>query len=165
MSDYIPSNEAEKIAWLNHFTTWLLANGGTFGFNTGDLTSMQNATNEAATSFTDNESAKAAAIAATATKNNKVGEALALARQDVRQLQANPQVTDGDRGNAGITIPDTDKSEQSADAIAEIDSPILYLDFSIRHQVIVHWGPSPKDEQRNAKPHGVSGCEIQSARN
>ena len=165
MSDYIPKTDAEKIAWLNHFTTWLLANGGSFGFNTGDLTSMQDATNEATTAFTDNETAKAAAIAATATKNNKIGEAIALARQDVRRLQASPQITDGDRGNAGITIPDDDKSVQSPDYISEIPSPILELDFSIRHQVIVHWGPTPGDEQRNAKPHGVSGCEIQYAKN
>ena len=39
--------------------------------------------------------------------------------------------------------------------------PMVHLDFSIRQQITVHWGPNPQDERHNGRPAGVIGCEIQ----
>ena len=72
---------------------------------------------------------------------------------------------DGARGEAGITIPDDDKSPTSENAIKDVTPPIIHLDFSIRHQVTVHWGPNPGNEHLNGKPAGVQGCEIQYVKN
>lgn len=164
MADYIPGTDEGKILWLNQFTTWLVANGGIYGFNTGDINAMQAATTTATTSFTDHETAKAAARAACATKHNDIGAAIALARQDAQRLQTNPAMTDGARAEAGLTIPDDIKTAASPDAISEITPPLMQLDFSIRQQVTIHWGPNPGNEHQNAKPAGVMGCEIQYAK-
>ena len=165
MADYIPSSDEDKIVWLTQFTNWLVAHGGTYGFNTGDLTAMQDATNTATTSFTAHETAQATARAATAQKNNDIGAAIALARQDAQRLQTNPAMDDFARGEAGLTIPDDIKTASSEDAIKEITPPMIHLDFSIRHQVTVHWGPNPANENKNGKPAGVLGCEIQFVKN
>jgi len=164
MSGYIPNTDEGKIVWLTQFTNWLTANGGTYGFNTGEINAMQTATSTATTSFTAHETAKAAARAATADKNHDIGAAISLARQDAQRLQTNPNMTDAARAEAGLTIPDDIKTATSPEAISEIKPPLMELDFSIRQQVTIHWGPNPGNEHQNAKPAGVMGCEIQYAK-
>ena len=45
-----------------------------------------------------------------------------------------------------------------------MEPPLLLLDFHLRHQVSIHWGPNPGNERQNAKPRGILGCELQYAR-
>ena len=59
---------------------------------------------------------------------------------------------------------DTTPTRLAPDAIFAIPPPLLSLDFSIRHQVTIHWGPNPCNERNNARPAGTFGCEIQFAR-
>lgn len=163
MADYIPSTDEEKIMWLNQFTTWLNANGAAHGFNSVDMNAMLTATTAATTAFTDHENAKAAARAATAEKNDKLGAAIALARDNAQRIQTYPTTTDAARAEAGLTIPDTTPTAEAEDKILTIPAPLILLDFSVRRQVTIHWGPNPSNEQRNARPAGTIGCQIEYA--
>ena len=125
---------------------------------------MQVKSGTANTAFADHVTAQAAAKAATATKNQALGEAIAMARDIAQRVQLDPNTTDADRAAAGLTMPAVGPTPTSADAIMALDPPQQLLDFSIRHQVTVHWGPNPGNEHQNAKPHGVMGCEIQYAK-
>ena len=161
MQGFIPTGDAERIAWLNNFTSWVVTHGATHGLNVADINALTTVTNAAITTYTAHKAAQAAAIAATADKNNAMDAAIDLAREDAKRIQSYPATTDGDRGAAGITIPDTTPTATSPMDIKEILPPLLLLDFSIRQQVLVHWGVNPTNEHQNAKPHGVIGCEIQ----
>ena len=97
-------------------------------------------------------------------KNEAIGTAVATARDYAQKLQTDLSMTDPDRAAAGITVPDPDKTPTDPQAVALLEPPLLLLDFGIRHQVTIHWGPNPEDERRNAKPAGVMGCEIQYAK-
>jgi len=73
-------------------------------------------------------------------------------------------MTNEERAAARLTVPDTTPTPADPEAIFAIAPPLLRLDFSIRHQVTLHWGPNPGNERNNARPSGTFGCEIQCAR-
>ncbi len=163
MSDYIPTTDADKILWLLEFSSWLSANGAAHGFTPEEITAYADEAANAQTSLQAHLNAQENARSATITKNETIGTAVATARDYAQKLQHDLSMTDAERAAAGISVPDTEKTPTSPDAVAELEPPLLQLDFSIRHQVTVHWGPNPGNEHRNAKPAGVMGCEIQYA--
>ncbi len=163
MNDYIPRSAEERIQWLNRFSTWLLANGATHGFDVNEVNAMRDAATAALDAYTELVSARAAARAATATKNITLGAAVTLARENARRLQSWPTTTDADRADAGLTIPDTTPTKMPEDLVLTIPAPLLLLDFSVRRQVTVHWGPNPANEQQNGRPKGVIGCQLEYA--
>ena len=118
----------------------------------------------ATTAFTDNETAQAAAKAATAAKNDALGAAIALARDDAQRIQTYPTTTDADRAAAGLTVPDSTPTSTPADKILTIEPPLLLLDFSQRRQVTIHWGVNPHNERENARPQGTIACQIEYAK-
>ena len=167
MPDYIPHSDADKILWLNNFAGWLTANGSLRGFYPEEIVAMNTLAANASTSWANHNAQQAAAHTATVAKNMNIAAAIELARQDAMRLQSNPHVTDADRAAAGITVRDETPSEGGGGAggdILTIAPPLLLLDFSIRRQVTVHWGPNPSNEHENARPAIALGCQIQAAR-
>lgn len=164
MSDYIPGDDPSKITWLTNFTNWLSTHGLTHGFTATEITAMGTASATATTAVGVNATAQASARAATVAKNAALGDAVALARADAQRLQNWPTTTDADRAAAGITVPDTGATGTPADQVLTIAPPLLLLDFSVRRQVTVHWGPNPSNELKNGRPAGVIGCQVQAAR-
>ena len=154
MPDYIPRTDEGKILWLNQFLSWVTVNGATHGLGSTDISLLTTAVGNATNSFSVHETAQAAARAACSTKNDNIGAAIALAREDAQRIQTYPSTTDADRHNAGITIPDTTPTPSSDDKILNIPAPLLLLDFSVRRQVTIHWGPNPHNEHQNARPAG-----------
>ena len=162
--DYIPRDDASRIKWMSNFATWLTIHGASYGFTSADIATFTTSVADAATAFSNNTTQQAAARAATATKNTAMAAAVELARSHGQRLQHLPNVTDEARAAAGLTIPDTTPTAMPTDLILMIPPPLLVLDFSLRRQVAVHWGPNPANEQRNGRPAGVGACQIQAAR-
>jgi hypothetical protein len=164
MSGYIPKSEAEQILWLTNAATWLTAHGATHGFTAPEITAFSTAVGDASTAVTNNVTAQAAAKASTAAKNTALGAAIALARDNAQRLQNDPTMTDEERAAAGLTVRDPTKTPTPPDDVMTIAPPLLLLDFSIRRQVTVHWGPNPSNERQNGRPSGTIGCQVQTAR-
>jgi len=161
MADYIPTTEAERIAWLLHFNTWMQANGASYGFSAQELTELDTLATTADTDFVDCAEKEASYRAGVQAKKHSLADAIALSRADVRRLQADPNMTDAVRAQAEITVPDETPTPQSDDAIEEETPPDVVLDFSKRLRVTVHFGLNPHDENRNGKPEGVYAGFIQ----
>ena len=164
MRDYIPTNDAERVNWLMELALWLEANGLAHGFTQQQIDDFHLKAAEAQTVLSDHLLAQTAARSATVNKNVVIGDTVALARDYAQKLQHDLSMTDVERAAAGITVPDTTHTATALDAITALLPPQLLLDFSIRHQVTIHWGPNPGNEHQNPKPHGVMGCEIQYAK-
>ena len=113
------------------------------------------------TAFDDCEVAKAAAKASVQAKKQRIRDALGNARQMVRVLQPNKALTDAARAEAGITVPDRILTPMSPDAIQELDSPEVALDWSKRLQVIIHYGLNPLNERENGRPEDAFCALIQ----
>jgi hypothetical protein len=108
--------------------------------------------------FNAHNTAAQAASAAKETKNTNRSTAEETIRSIVRQIQANPDVTDAQRAGLGITVKNTDVVSTSAAALGE-SRPVGAVDTSqrLRHEI------SFRDESTTisrAKPKGVMGCEI-----
>ena len=163
-SPYVPVNDGGKLRWLINFNRWFQTHGAAHGFSPVQLADMAAQTAAFTAAMGDHKNARAAARAATQNKNTVRTSAIALGRACARHLQSAPTMTDGERGAAGLTIPDLIPTPVNPDAILNIDPPLLFLDFSERRLVIVHWGPNPANERANARPAGTIGCQIHVAR-
>jgi len=161
MASYIPTTEAERILWLGNFGTWVVANGTGHGLTNQEVTALTAAIAAADAAVTDNVTAQDAAKASTAHKNDLLGAALAMARDLAQRIQLDPNTTDEDRGNAGLTIRDLEPTTSMEDPVHTTASPLVALDFGERQQIGVHWGPNPQDERNNGRPECALGCEIQ----
>ena len=159
--DYIPGSEAERIAWLIHFMMWMDTHGVSHGFSPAEITALDTEVTGADTAYTHSIDLQAAARAGIVAKQDAIADALHLAREDVKRLQASPTMTDADRADAGITVPDTIPTPTDPEAVRELEMPGVLLDWSKPLQVIIHWGLNPHDEHRNARPAETIGCQIQ----
>ena len=159
--DYIPSSERDRVAWLNHFAAWMTTYGAAHGFTPAEIAEVVAAAADAEAAYNDSITAQAASRAAVVTKQHKISDAISLARDDVKRLQADPNTTDGDRAEAGITVPDTIKTPSSPMDVHEVPSPGFYLDFGRRHEVTVHVGLNPHNEHENARPSCAVGAMVQ----
>ena len=161
MPDYIPGTEAGKMYWLGNFDTWMINNGTLHSFTAAEIAALTTLHNTADTSVTDNIAALAAARSSTTAKHGAIANAINVSRDYVQRLQADPNMTDADRSAAGITVPDPTKTATDPDDILKIKAPLIELDFSVRRQITIHWGPNPGNEHENGRPKGVIGCQIQ----
>jgi hypothetical protein len=166
--DYIPNKEPEKILWLWNLMRWLLiggaANAFAHGFTLDEACKFYTTVFQAKLAADNNVTKQAAARAATVAKNKALAKAIGMARDYAQRLQNDPSMTNADRAAAGLTIPDTIPTTVAVDEIMTIPPPLLLLDFSVRRQVTVHWGPNPSNERENGRPAGTIGCQVQTAR-
>ena len=168
MHDYIPSKDIDRVGWLLHFGRWLTDNGGAnalaHGITWAQAFECHSQAGHAASAVTAAYIIQAEAHAAAIDKDQAIAKAEATARAYAQKLQHDLDMTDADRAAAGITVPDLNHTPPPPDTVAEMEPPLLLLDFHLRHQVSIHWGPNPGNEHQNTKPRGVMGCELQYAR-
>jgi len=165
MADYIPSGEAERIRWMWRLMVWL-ADGGAVhglahGFTIDEVCEYYFAVFQAKLAVDSALEKEGAYHAGVQTKRHGIADALTLVRPYVKRLQANPAMTDADRADAGITVPDPTKTATDPEAVRDLPLPILVLDWSKPLQVILHWGVNPGDESSNARPPNILGVQIQ----
>ena len=160
-TDYIPHSEAEKIAWLKRFNAWMQVNGTTKGFTAAELSDLDGDVTTADTAYGNCEIKEAEYHGEVQLKQHSIADATGLSRDYVKRLQAEPTMTDQDRADAGVTVPDTTKTPTSPSAIEDITPPLGFLEFDKRSRVTIHVGPNPQNERENGKPAGVRGILIQ----
>jgi len=158
--DYIPDPDATFDGWLVNFYNQLKIVGPAVGLAQSVIHDVEGATSQWATDYHAQIAAKNAARAATETKDESRDDTEKLVRSVVRQLQANPQLTDAQRELLGITVPDTTPTPQSPDYVLSVPPPLQSLDFSQRQQITNHFGTNPENESENAKPDGIAGAKI-----
>ena len=159
--DYIPGSELGKMEWLGVFVPWMSVYGAGHGFTAAEISELEVLRGDADTAVSDDAIAQAAARASTGTKRIGIAAAINLSRDYAQRLQTDPTMTDPERLAAGITVRDATKTATDPEDILEITPPLTFLDFSVRRQITIHWGPNPQDESHNGRPAGVIGAQIQ----
>ena len=153
--DYIPQNDTQLQAWLTNFVAVLDANLATVGLAAADVAPLSTAKTAFDTAVTAQVTAQDVANAAVQTKKTRRTTLEQTLRPLVRRVQNHPGMTDGLRGNLGITVPDRTPSRKSVGT--EIPGLVLELRPG---QVIVHFGTTPGNEQTNGKPDWATGCNV-----
>jgi hypothetical protein len=154
-NDFIPSSDADLIAWVNNFLAYANANLATFEITAGDLTPVQDAATNFATDFAANKAAQASAQGARQKKDDSRSALLALVRPLARRLQARGTVKDSDRQSLGLKVKSTTRTA----AAAPTSRPVATVDTSQRLRHVISFVDEQMPGSR-AKPAGAMGCEI-----
>lgn len=161
---YIPGDEDGKLFWLSNFAAKLPTYAASLGLTGTEPADMTTKSDAAAASRLASDNAQAAARAAIQTKRANIADAVSFARSLVARIQPHPAMTDTIRADLQITIPDTTPTPSSPDDVMNIPPPLVRLDWSVRRQITIHWGPNPGDERNNGRPSGTVGAQIMWAR-
>ena len=159
--DYIPSSEAEILEWLTRFSTWISAHGTAHGLPQQLVDDVVALIALAIAACATCDIKEAEYHGAVQDKRHGLADALTAVRDAVKLLQAQPTMTDGDRADAGITVPDSQPTPTSEQTVLELELPIFILDWSKPRQITLRWGTNPGDESQNAKPPNILGVQIQ----
>lgn len=156
MADYIPKNDADFHLWQADFVEIVATNATTWGIAAEDVTTLK-AKQTVWTPAFEKASNKQNRTAADVATKNAAGDDYTKTIRDFTQqwLARNPKVTDADRVRMGITV-----RSNSHTATPPPDSfPVGSINFSLRLQHSISFFDQASAHS-NAKPEGVSGCEI-----
>ncbi|MDR3269179.1 MAG: hypothetical protein LBT83_08960 [Tannerella sp.] len=151
---YIPHAFDALLIWLNNLLPYVKENLARFGITPDDTTELN-----IATGLLADANAKAdapnAGKADRLDRKAKATNVIRIARMFVNMfLRYNPAVTDEDRINMGLNVPDSKPSPAPI--------PDTYPTCSIDSSVILRLTLQYRDSNSTsrAKPYGVHGCEI-----
>lgn len=156
MSDYIPSIEADLNVWQFNLIEFITANATAWGIPPEEVAALK-ASQARWTAAYDKASNKQNRTAADVqTKNDARASFTKDIRDMVQQwLARNSKVTDADRVKMGINV----RTGSHTSTPAPETFPIGTIDFSIRMQHSITFYDQ-MSAHSNAKPEGVSGCEV-----
>ena len=156
MADYIPKTDAKYNVWQSNLIFIILENATAWGIPEEVVALLQAAQANWNAAY-DKASNKQNRTLADVVTKNEAGDDFTKAIRDVAQqwLVRNPKVTDGDRVRMGITI----RSNSRTPVPAPESFPVGSVDFSVRLQHTISFYDQASAHS-NAKPEGVTGCEI-----
>jgi len=156
MADYIPKTDAEYNVWQFNLIDILSENATAWGIPAEVVTSLK-ANQTRWTAAYDKASNKQNRTAADVVTKNEASDDFTKAIRDTVQqwLVRNPKVTDADRVRMGITV----RSNSHTSVPAPESFPVGSVDFSVRLQHTISFYDQASAHS-NAKPEGVTGCEI-----
>ncbi|MDD4991952.1 MAG: hypothetical protein PHR83_06955 [Paludibacter sp.] len=156
MSDYIPKTDAEYNVWQFNLIALLSENATAWGISAEVITSLKASQTRWTTAY-DKTSNKQNRTTADVITKNEAGEDFTKEIRDVVQqwLVRNPKVTDADRARLGITV----RTNTHTPVPPPSTFPVGSVDFSLRLQHSISFYDQASAHS-NAKPEGVSGCEI-----
>ena len=155
MADYIPGADAEFNTWINNFLTYANANLEALGLSASQLEAIAANQSNWQTAYANHITARSAAESALQTKEMTRKTHETSVRTLVRQLQANPNMTDAQRAALGITLRQAMKTSVGVPT----SQPLATIDASDRLRHIINFVDQDTPTRR-AKPSGVMGCEI-----
>lgn len=160
MHDYIPTQDPDFDAWLKGFVQYAQAHSAELGLSPAEVTALTGA--QAAFSAALSEHVRLHNLAKGAFETKKQGrkQAEEVVRRRAQIIQVRPETTDEHRRGLGLPIPDRKPTPQSPDLILATKPPLIVLDWSMRKQVTVHFGPNPGNEHENGLPEGMRGVKL-----
>lgn len=158
--DYIPSQDDAFSVWFTKYVQYAQTHAVDLGLNPGQVNELIVTRDQWAAAYNQHLVAKDAARSAAATKDDRreVGER--VIRTLTGFIQNRRETTDAQREGLGVTVPDREPTPLDPGAIRLIAPPILIPDWSKRGQVVIHFGPNPSDERKNALPEIAKGVRL-----
>jgi hypothetical protein len=158
--DFIPRQDDLFKVWFDNFTTYAQAHAVELGLSPAQVAELVAIRVAWDAGFGRHIEARNAAMGATAEKDRLRREAEQMIRFCSGYIQRRRETTNDQRVSLGLRIPDRKPTALSPDAILHISPPSLVLDWSMRGQITIHFGPNPNDEHRNGLPEGVKGVRL-----
>lgn len=150
MADYIPLPDADFRSWAKNY----VRRAADLQLPGPIVTELQALEDDWSIRYADHLRKQDEAKAATVGKDTARAELTAKIRESAAQVQANPDVSDEQKRNAGLPVYKTGRSPAPVPATR----PVVEVDTSQRLSHVVHF----RDEgsTSKAKPKGVQAAEI-----
>ena len=155
MADYIPAGDTQFQAWQNNFVTYVNAHLVDLGLEAADVVELNATAATWTADFPAHIAAQNTARGAREAKDNSREAFQGSVRPLVRRLQASPDVTDAERAEMGITVPDREGTPEGPPKTR----PVVNVDTSQRLQHTIAFADEATPT-RKAKPAGVIGAEV-----
>lgn len=152
MKDYLPTNSAELVAYVENLYEKVSVAPGNYGLTAADMIALETMKNTFKIVLDDHDVKRIAAGVARILKDDTKVELEVMVRAFVKTIQANPTTTNKMRGDVQITIPDktgTPTPAPNAMPVVAIDTLV-----PLRHHIVF------SSETSRAKPKGVRALEI-----
>lgn len=152
---YIPSREADLDTWLANFKTKIAASPTTYGLTTSDSTAISTAVDNFHTAYVVATSPSTRTHSNIITKNQMKSVALQVVRGYAATIRANSGVTDANKADLGLHIPDGQPTP--------IPPPATYPVLSITRMSAGVQDLRASDQNtpdRRGKPVGASGLLV-----
>jgi hypothetical protein len=160
MSDYMPTKDADLIAWMNVFMTYAGTNMTALGLVAADMTALGSQFSAFNGTYGSANTAHQQAVTATQAKLAARRSAELAFRAMVRKLQANGTLSDIQRQGLGITVRDSRPSLLAAATLANATPRPLALVDNGRQLIHLVRYAQEGPPTRRAKPQGVRACEV-----
>lgn len=156
MADYIPKTDAEFHVWQFNLIEILETNATAWGIPEEVITSLKAAQARWTVAYEKANNRQNRTSADVITKNEAGDDFTKEIRDTVQQwLVRNPKVTDADRVRMDINV----RTNTHTPVPPPSSFPLGSVDFSIRLQHTISFYDQASAHS-NAKPEGVTGCEI-----
>lgn len=159
-NDYIPQVDSEFDEWFQNFVAQVKQLGPGLGIPANLITDIDNLLQSWLAGYQGHLVAKAAARGARELKDDILYNSEKASRIITKMFQANPNTTKQQKQILRITVPDLKPTPLSPDYVLHVTPPLIWLDFSIRGKITLHFGPNPENERENAKPEGIAGAKL-----
>ena len=154
MASYIPATDAEFHVWAQNLVTKVASEPAVYGLKPETVTALQATEATFDTSFSGAMQQRDAAKGAVILKNQSRKQFEEMIRTVVRQIQANPDVPDSEKVEAGLPVHDNQPSPMPFPT----NSPTALITASALRNVIRF--ADPNHPTRSYRPRGVMSIEI-----
>jgi hypothetical protein len=158
MPSYIPSKQADELAWLTNFSTILSASPATYGLTAGDAAAVAASLATYQAAYTAGTEPATRTKATVAAKDAARSAVLALVRPYAVMISLSSGISDDNKTRIGVTVRDHTVTILAAPATAPIVTPTLATPGQIRLRVADEVTPTKK-----AKPAAAIGLELRAA--
>lgn len=153
---YIPSRNADFVAWLANFSTLITASPGTYGLVAGDATAIasQNTATIAAYNLITSPSTKTAATVSA--YNTEKVNALAIARPYALTVSYNAGVSSSNKIALGVNP----RTSVPTPITTPTTTPVLTAQSTSTAGTILRYRDATASPSVKSKPYGVIACQI-----
>jgi hypothetical protein len=153
--DFIPSRENELLAWSRQFDGQINATPANFGLTPAQASAYTALHDAFAAGYANATNPTANSKANIIAKNQAKAALKAYARMLARLVRATPEVTNAQRGQLGLTVPDPDLTPVPVPA-----EPPLLIVMSTSGRVVRVRLRDKFAPTRRGKPPGIAGAAI-----
>jgi hypothetical protein len=153
--DAIPPKDTDFNNWVVPFNAYIALNGTAVGVADADKMALNLAVNAWTPAYAATQNPATAGPAATGTKNTARAALEAVLHPLIKQIQANPAVTDDMRTAMGLHISDGTHTRAAVPAT----SPQLTVRNGLHLEHIIDFKDAATPTSK-AKPAGVKACRI-----
>jgi hypothetical protein len=158
--DYIPDPDGDFHQWQKNLVDLIAADPAAYGLTPAEATQLTSLQTTWRTAYHSHITAHNNAQAAAETKEESRDGLESGIRILVRKIQANPSVTDAQREQLGITVPDKIKTPLSEQIVLETPPPVIQAKCTGPKTVRIDWYPTQAPGESEALPQGIDGIGI-----